>query len=393
MALKKLGKTSTPGVYKWKIELSTPLKRIHTHVELTEVQAQKMYTELLETRERAKVGLPFTAPVGAHTLGEAAAKYENDLLVSEYNSVHVNQVAFSLRILRDVLKDEFPIASVNREHVRLWRDRRLVTIDERKKTAKAPGPRTINRGLAHLSAFFAWCCTEGWMENNPAQYTARVKEATPPLKILRWSDYIKFVDAVWSVRPDVAVAVEVMAETGARVSEVLEAKASDVDVGKKVWKKLVKPGRYVEIDAEEWVLTLAQMKRPKGSKYLCPRDDGEQLGYHTLEWYFKTISEELKMKITPHYLRHGRACWDLAEGKSVWQVKTKLAHTSIQTTERYLRAAELIRREEPPGTIHKRPVCVRICEKNGTFQYFPTPSNPSQHKPEKAVKRSKKKDL
>jgi integrase len=364
--LKKLGRTAVPGVFKWKIWVKLPHKTVHTHVELTEVQAQKMYTELLEQKARAVVSLPFSGALGVHTLGEAVPKYEQELLKSGYNADHTKQVTFTLSLLRDLLKDEFPLASLNREHVRAWRDKR----QGREYRGETPSARTINKGLAHLSAFFSWCCREGWMENNPAQYATRVKEVSPEMKILHWSDFRRFADAAWEERPDFGLLVEILGETGARIDEVMRAKVGEVDVGRKVWTKVVKPGKTVVIDAEEWVLYAAQGR--KVDEPLCPSLGGSHFEYHVVKRLFTKVREAagIGAAITPHWLRHGRACWDLNEGKSVWQVKTKLAHSTVLVTERYVRASELLRREEVESGVveqHRRELRVVLCCDQGVF--------------------------
>ena len=116
------------------------------------------------------------------------------------------------------------------------------------------------------------------------------------------------------------------------------------------------------MDAGFWMLAAAQ-DRGK-DEFLCPLEDGKPFTYQIAKRAFKTVCEDAAlMRFTPHFLRHGRACWDLAEGKTVWQVKTKLAHASVTTTEKYLRSSELVRRAEKKGTKHKR--FVTLCNKSG----------------------------
>lgn len=118
--LKRLGRTNTPGIFRWKIWLRLPDRVVHTHVELSEVAAQKMYADLLEQKARLSVGLAaqFTS---AKSLGEAADAYLKELLQSGYNARHCDQMRFTLQVLRDQLTDAAPLAAITREHVQRWR--------------------------------------------------------------------------------------------------------------------------------------------------------------------------------------------------------------------------------------------------------------------------------
>jgi integrase len=365
MSLTKLRKAGTPGVYIWKIELSSPEKRIHTHVELTEVQAQKMYADLLEARARQKLGLPYSHPLGDHTIEDAAAKYELDMLNSDKNHDHVSGVLLSLKVLKEVLaRNDYPVRQIRPEHIRAWRDRRKSTpcVDKFHK-GKIPGPRTINKGIGHLSAFFNWCCTQEWMDSNPAEHIAKVKQAPSPLRVLSWVDYCKFADAAWyHWHPYFGLLVEILGESGARIDNLLRAKKTDVDVKGRTWRAIVKPGnKLLEMEAGPWMLAAARLETE--SEYLCPMEDGSPFTYQVVRKAFASISKVVGFAndITPHYIRHGRACWDLAEGKTVWQVKEKLGHSTVTVTEGYLKAARAVRNAEPPGTVHTRP-CELMCE-------------------------------
>lgn len=349
--LKRLGRTNTPGIFRWKIWLRLPDRVVHTHVELSEVAAQKMYADLLEQRARLSVGLcaQFTS---AKSLGESADAYLKELLQSGYNSRHCDQMRFTLQVLRDQLTDAAPLAAITREHVQRWRS-------ARQAQESMPGASTVNKGMAHLSAFFAWCCRQGWTESNPAQYAQRIKVPAPAMKILLWADYCKFMDALWKIRPAMAVLFEVLGETGARVGEVLRAKVGDVDLRRRIWTKTVKPGKTLESDAGEWVQWVADGR--KAQETLCPTESGAAWTYSCVRQALDSLSADLGLDFVVHSIRHGRACWDLAEGKSVWDVKTKLGHSSVQVTEGYLRAANTIKRAEASGTVHERRVAM-CCE-------------------------------
>lgn len=360
--IKKLRPTGIKGVFVWKIALRLPTRRIHTHVELTEENARLMYSALLAERSHSRAGVPFRAPVSRMKLADACGKYLHELLMAEKNTVHINGVRFSLSLLREVAGDDLSVEFLTRDHVRLWRDKRQAHVhyyDKKKTSGKKAGPNTINKGLAHLSGFFSWCLEERLMEYNPAQSQRRrgkqslaVKNAKPPMKILSWATFLTFVEDAWKRRPAFGLFVEVLGETGARVDELCRAKVGDVDLSRRTWTKTVKPGKVLVMDAEEWVLFAAQGRKP--DEPLCPMENNKAFTYSVLKRGFTVLCKELNLKrFTPHAIRHGRACWELLEGKTVHQVKEKLGHSSVTVTETYLRSVEILRREEPAGVIHR----------------------------------------
>ena len=364
MMLKKLRPTTIPKVFVWKIWLRLPTRTVHTHVELTAEAAQKMYADLLAERAHNRVGLPFTPAKAQSTLKNACERYEHELLMSGKNTEHIKGVHFSLSLLQAVAGEGCAVELLTREHVRLWRDKRAVYVHKygaNQKKFKHAGPRTINKGLAHLSAFFAWCCHENLMDLNPAEHYPRMKEVKPPMKILSWKDFGTFADFAWQKNQNFALFVEVLGETGARIRELIRAKVQDVNQERRIWQKTVKPGKVHIMDADAWTLHAA--KDRDCAAPLCPTARGKPYNYHQIMKLFEqTFKANPQLKrFTPHAIRHGRACWELLDGKTVHQVKEKLGHSSVMITERYLRSVEILRREEAPGTIHKRPVVLRPC--------------------------------
>jgi integrase len=339
---RKLGRTSTPGVFRWKIWMRMPGGIIHRHVELTEPQAMRLYADMCDEKARAVAGIANPTSSQAQTLGAAANRYSSELVRSGYNADHSTQVSRTLASLLATIPPHTLLASIGRSQIMQWRD----AVAGKAYRGHTPCPRTVNKGLAHLSAFFAWCCREGWCDRNPAQYAGRIKEITPPLRPLPWPSFRRFADTAWEVRQDFALLVEVLGETGARLGEAIRARVGDVDQTGRVWAKIVKPGRVAQVDAGPWVLYAAAGR--DAGELLCPCGSGEPWHEAMVRGLFERVREIacVPERMTPHWIRHGRACWDLADGASIWSVKTKLAHSTVMVTERYARAAELLRRSE-----------------------------------------------
>jgi len=371
--LRKLYKISG-DIFLWKIELRMPNRRIHSHLRGTQLEAQKVYLDLLAEKNRSKFGLSFEPSTKEVVLSKAIAEYEEHMRTLCLTPDHIRASCASLRVLKDVVGD-LPVYQITRRHIMAWQEHRKAMIDKKREDSagRPTKPRTANKCLAHIRTFFKWCVPD-YCHSNPANDVSKIKEIEPPLRLLHWIDFCKFADAAWS-RPCFGLLIEVLSETGARIDELLRAKVSEIDIDRRVWTKVVKPGKRLMIDAEPWTIEAA--KRNKDNEYLCPREDGKAWTYSMVRKAFKKAARDANVKVfTPHYLRHARACWDLADGYSLWQVKTKLGHSTTAITERYLRAAEVLKRAEKTHEKHRRPVQdhVTVCGKLGKFKHISTHS-------------------
>lgn len=351
--LRKLSKIEE-GIFRWHLQLRMPpgsvKPRINTNFEATEAEAHAMYGELLNEKARHRLGLPVSQPAASKriSLADACAAYEQHQRTMGRVDRYITDLIREMGYLREQLNDKTSIGAVTRDHMLEWQRQRK----ERVRHGKKPSNKNVNKCLSMLSGFFTYCKrTRGWITVNPAEID-KLKEVRALPKILEWSEYLKFAHAAHSERPLFGIFLEVLAESGARVDEVCTAKVGDIDVARKVWRRKVKPGRIVDFDAMEWTVWLATGRNAK--EFLCVNEVGEPFTYRVVEKAFKRYRRVTNQpKLMPHYLRHARACYLLAEGMNAHRVKNFLGHTDFATTERYLEAAEQIRRSEKPGTIHK----------------------------------------
>lgn len=344
--LKKIGPT-LKGVSKWRIELRMPKEyakpRVCTNFEATEAEAHAMHANLLGIRARAKLGLPIGEDSSlVPSLAEACAKYESHLRTSGRTDEYITDVTFEFERLRKLLGEKIPITAVTRANLIQWLDMRK----DLEYRGKKPGPRTLNKALAMLSSFFGFCQNEaGWVKSNPAAAINKMKEIEKLPKIVSWANYLAFVAAAWKERPAFAVFLEVLAESGSRVDELQRAVVGDIDAERKVWKKTVKPGRQVEPECMEWAMWCAAGREKTAP--LCPDEDGKAWTYTMIKKAFiRYRAATTEAGLMPHHLRHARACWQLADGWPVQRVQHFLSHTSLKTTEGYIRMAESVRRQD-----------------------------------------------
>jgi integrase len=345
--LRKLNATG-PNIYRWKIRLRLSGVQIHKHITATPAVAQQIYADLLAQKARGQLGLSVaSANTDTRTLYAAIADYEVEKRANGENEQHIADVCHSLRLLVDVCGD-IPLRQVTREHMTAWKTRRQALVYH----GKPATARTVNKAITHVAAFWNWC--DQWIDASPMSGIKKVKEVAPPIQLLMFKDFCTFANAAWK-RPRFGLLVELLGETGARVDNIISAKCGDVDGQHKLWHKVVKPGRRIAQDAGPWMLKIAK-GRPADAP-LCPAEDGKPWTYAMVKKAFAHTLAGLPVKrFTPHAIRHGRACWDLIEGRDIYAVKTKLDHASVKTTERYVRAAEILQRLEKGKVRHRRPV-------------------------------------
>lgn len=346
----EVGKT---GIFRWRVYIRIGERRIRKRFKATESEAYRIHAEFTDQGARRHVGLPYENRDIVPMLADAIAKYDTELKTQRRAETYRRQVAFSLTVLQEVA-GAVRVNALNRTHMQDFITRRA------EGGAK---PQTNNTSRAHVRAFLQFCVFEGWLTENPMNTVRKMRETKAAPRIMPWADFCKFADAAWAISKEFGLLVEVLGESGARVAEIMNAMAADVNRDTKTIVRVLKGGERVTVDAGPWVLFAAS----RDMSYLCPREDGSK------KWIYDKVKTRIRdackasgiPRITAHYLRHGRACWDLIEGKTIQEVKEKLGHRSVVTTERYSKHAKQLSRGEEPGTVHARPVKIKSWPKRG----------------------------
>lgn len=163
--------------------------------------------------------------------------------------------------------------------------------------------------------------------------------------------------------------VRVMLSCGLRVGEVVAVKISDLDIGERRGKLVVREGKgnkYREVPVppearraiQEWLgeLNIKHPDRP----WLFPNRKGERISTRYVERIVKQIALRAEVEAVPHTLRHTCATNMLRSGADLVTVAQILGHESLDTTAIYTRAdertlAEAVERGEMSTTPGTRP--------------------------------------
>ena len=175
-----------------------------------------------------------------------------------------------------------------------------------------------------------------------------VKQVQGPVETLDARDLGRLINAVdgphWNDKRDVAL-INVMARAGLRVSEALALKVSDVELGPRSGKLLVREGKGLK----SRTLALSSEARDTLKAYLQvrPEMDGDLLFISRTHRVLdprdvqRMVSEAarragIKLAVTPHTLRHSFATRFLAKNQGdIATLAMILGHANISTTTRY----------------------------------------------------------
>jgi integrase len=188
---------------------------------------------------------------------------------------------------------------------------RLDEIDRRKVAAllgqieTASGPIARNRLRSTLSAFFAWCVTEGLLDANPVTGTAKADEGNSRERVLTHDELRK----LWRSLGDGSFAdiLRLLLLTGQRRNEIGGLQWSEIDLARKLIvlpPARTKNGRQHEVPLSAQALAiLKRLPRRNSTDFIF----GKRSGYS--DWGRAKQELDQRLRITPwriHDLR--RTC-------------------------------------------------------------------------------------
>ena len=251
--------------------------------------------------------------------------YENDLLeFSEF---------CEKRLSKDVL-------NVGVSDVREW-------ILEMSDGSGAVGVRTVKRRISALRSFYKYLRREGVVSKNPAAVLVLPKASKPLPKFFREEEMGRLLDDVmtgdeFQDRRDKLI-IDLFYQTGVRVSELVEIKDSDIDMGRGMLRVFGKRRKERLIPIGGKLLKEIEAYKAKRNtevgktSELFVRKNGEKLyrrGVYDVDHRSLTKVSSLK-KRSPHVLRHTFASTMLNNGADIYAVKALLGHSSLAATEVY----------------------------------------------------------
>ena len=222
-------------------------------------------------------------------------------------------------------------------------------VSEMRSTKRAPN--SVARALAAVHGLFAYCLDEGYLTDDPSAHVRAGPRGRTLPKPLGEEEVITMLDAIggpsaidWRDR----ALLELLYDTGARVSEVVGLDLSDLDFDEELILLNGKGGRQrlVPLGATLRSALLAYLA-PGGRASLVERSGTSRVfvnargGALTRQGIDLVVHKRARAvgiergRVSAHVFRHSCATHMLAHGADIRVVQELLGHASIATTQLY----------------------------------------------------------
>lgn len=207
--------------------------------------------------------------------------------------------------------------------------------------------RSINRKVSSLKSYFNFLLKSKQIEENPLRNHQSLKvekSVNVPFSEKEINEVLDFFDQddnFEQVRDKLII--ELLYSTGMRRAELISLKEPSVDLSQNIVKVIGKRNKERQIPLLNAVVsTIDNYRRlkkeiPGKGDYFFVTKKGEQiyptLVYRIINEYFGKVS--LKVKKSPHIVRHSFATHLLSEGADLNSVKELLGHSSLASTQVY----------------------------------------------------------
>ena len=214
---------------------------------------------------------------------------------------------------------------------------------------------SINRILSSLKNYYDYLEYKHLIEYNPLKDLNRPKKEKRLPNFINNNDYEEIIKKSLE-RTDFigrrnTLLLELLYSSGIRISEALNIKIKDINMGDKSIRilgkgskmRIVYFGEYAKEYLEEYLKV-----RNSSSEYLFLNKNNTLLTRRGAEYIISNLVKTslLKKKVTPHTFRHSYATEMLNNGADIRSVQELLGHSSLSTTGIYTHVTnEVVRRE------------------------------------------------
>lgn len=207
---------------------------------------------------------------------------------------------------------------------------------------------SISRHLSALRSFFKYLINEKLMLKNPAEDVPNPKTESKLPKYLHEEEmelFLSIPDGNNALGARDKGILELLYATGLRVSELVSLNVGQIDLksksiivkGKGRKERLVLYGGYAREALECYLKQRGQLISERSDDALFLNFRGGRLTARSIRRVVdKYIKEaDIKLKISPHALRHSFATHMLNHGADIRDIQELLGHASLSTTQRY----------------------------------------------------------
>lgn len=254
-----------------------------------------------------------------------------------YSDLTIKSYSIDLREFSDYINKD--LTTVNKSDVKKYLNYLFIKEDKNK---------TVSRKISTLKSFYKYLHTNNIIGINPVTNIKYPKKEKSLPKFLAYNELEIMIDVskegFCGVRNNLII--ELMYATGVRVSELINIKLDDIDyynksiriLGKGSLERIVFYGDYV---SELLILYINGQRKEllngKQNNYLILNKNGDNITSRGIAKIIDNIIKQtsIKVKVSPHTLRHTFATHLLDNGCDLRSVQELLGHKNINTTEVY----------------------------------------------------------
>ena len=240
---------------------------------------------------------------------------------------------------------------INNDSVRYY----LKYLDELKYSKNS-----VSRNLSALRTYYKFLVNEKLIDNNPFKIISNPKKDKKLPNFLNYEEIEKIFESFEDNTPfnlRNRCIVELLYDTGVRVSELVNIKISDIDFNEKTInisgkgrkERIVYFGDYLYEVLNEYIKKGRNVLLDNNiSDYLILNSRGNKITTRGIQQIIdKVVSDaSLKHKISPHVLRHTFATHMLNGGSDIKTIQQLLGHESLSTTGIYTHITNEVLRSE-----------------------------------------------
>ncbi|EEP53953.1 site-specific tyrosine recombinase/integron integrase [Clostridium butyricum] len=248
--------------------------------------------------------------------------------LENYSKATLNNYMYTLRNFSNFIVK--PVSNISKNDIRYFM---AINYENLK-------PSTVNNKLACIKAFFEWLEQEEIIPKNPARYL----QGTRLPKHLRHSLTIEELEKIRLSCKDVRerALIEFLFATGCRISEVVKANISDLDLSNNLLRVIGKGDKErtvffndkTKLHIKNYIDT---RKDENEALFIASKFPYKRIGKRGLELIISRIGEraDIGKSVYPHLLRHTMATLGLQSGADITTIQHLLGHTTPSTTQIY----------------------------------------------------------
>ena len=219
---------------------------------------------------------------------------------------------------------------------------------------------SISKNLSSLRSYYKFLTEEKVVLNNPFKNISNPKKDKKLPDFLNYEEINKLFDSADTTTPlglRNRCILELLYDTGIRVSELVNLKINDIEFDKKTInilgkgkkERIVYYGDYLQEVLEKYINDSRKyLLNNKLSEYLILNNNGSKITTRGVEYIIDKMVNEaaIKHKISPHVLRHTFATHMLNGGADIKSIQQLLGHESLSTTGIYTHITNDVLRQE-----------------------------------------------